>query len=85
MATTAFGEYHESDLQNMEMQRQIAKDFVRRILYASIGDARQMSPQLQNSIEQALDESDRAIDRTRDRRIADTGRIGAESRAGGQR
>ncbi len=54
VATTSFGEYREADLQSIEMQRQIAKDFVRRILYASI-EERQMSPQLQNSIEQLLD------------------------------
>ena len=54
VATTSFGEYRESDLQSIEMQRQIAKDFVRRILYASI-EERQMSPQLQNSIERLLD------------------------------
>ena len=36
VATTTFGEYRESDLQAMEVQRQIAKDFVRRIVRASI-------------------------------------------------
>ena len=76
VATTAFGEIREINLQNMEVQRQIAKDFVRRILYATITDPRQMSQQMQNYIDQLLDlELVRAIEQARGHRVADSGRL----------